>query len=195
MIRRSAHLAAIKELLAGYPVVGLLGARQVGKTTLAAAVARAVEGPVMRFDLEDPAAVARLADPMLALGELTGLVILDEIQHRPDLFPSLRVLADRRPVRTRFLVLGSASPGLLRQSSESLAGRIAYHELPGLMLAEVGLKLSTKLWLRGGFPRAFTAGSERASFDWRQRFLRTFLERDLPQLGVAAGAQSMHRFW
>jgi len=149
----------------------------------------------MRFDLEDPAAVARLADPMLALGELTGLVILDEIQHRPDLFPSLRVLADRRPVRTRFLVLGSASPGLLRQSSESLAGRIAYHELPGLMLAEVGLKLSTKLWLRGGFPRAFTAGSERASFDWRQRFLRTFLERDLPQLGVAAGAQSMHRFW
>ena len=195
MIKRPAHLGAVRHLLRAYPVVGLLGARQVGKTTLAGAIARSYDGPVTRFDLEDPAAVARLADPMLALGGLKGLVILDEVQHRPDLFPSLRVLADRRPIRTRFLVLGSASPGLLRQSSESLAGRIAYYELPVLALAEVGLKQYSKLWLRGGFPRSFTARTERESFDWRQRFLRTFLERDLPQLGIAAGAQSMHRFW
>jgi predicted AAA+ superfamily ATPase len=195
MIDRKAQLEAVRHLLARYPVVGLLGARQVGKTTLAAALGSSVKGSVTRFDLEDPAAVARLADPMLALSELTGLVILDEIQHRADLFPSLRVLADRRPIRTRFLVLGSASPSFLRQSSESLAGRIAYHELPGLTLAEVGAKHSNKLWLRGGFPRAYLIHSERDSFDWRQRFLRTFLERDLPQLGISAGLQSMHRFW
>jgi predicted AAA+ superfamily ATPase len=132
---------------------------------------------------------------MLALGGLKGLVILDEIQHRPDLFASLRVLADRRPVKARFLVLGSASPQLLRQSAESLAGRIAYHFLPGLSLKEVQTKNAGKLWLRGGFPRAFLARSEPSSVEWRQQFLRTFLERDLPQLGVGAGTQSMYRFW
>jgi predicted AAA+ superfamily ATPase len=195
MIDRGTHLEEVKRLLARFPVVGLLGARQVGKTTLATALARSTAGPTIRFDLEDPTAVARLADPMLALGELTGLVILDEIQHRPDLFASLRVLADRRPIRTRFLVLGSASPGLLRQSAESLAGRIAYHELPGLSLAELGVERARKLWLRGGFPRAYLARSDRESFEWRQRFLRTFLERDVPQLGIAVGTQSMHRFW
>jgi len=195
VIRRLGHLQALKHLLARYPVVGLLGARQVGKTTLAGQLSRNFDGLVTRFDLEEPAAVARLADPMLALGSLTGLVVLDEIQHRSDLFPSLRVLADRRPIRTRFLVLGSASPSLLRQSSESLAGRIAYYELPGLTLAEVGAKQYPGLWLRGGFPRAFTAATERESFDWRQRFLRTFLDRDIPQFGVTAGSQSMHRFW
>lgn len=195
MIERSRHFQAIPRLLARFPVVGLIGARQAGKTTLATALAGAATGPVTHFDLEDPAAVARLADPMLALDGLRGLVILDEIQHCPELFASLRVLADRRPVRARFLVLGSASPGLLKQSSESLAGRIAYHELPGLELAEVGMRQGSRLWLRGGFPRAFLARSERDSFEWRQGFLRTFLERDLPQLGVSAGVQSMYRFW
>lgn len=195
MIERPSHLRAVSRLLARFPVVGLLGARQVGKTTLAAAIGRLFKGEVTRFDLEDPAAVARLGDPMLALGRLTGLVILDEVQHRPELFTSLRVLADRHPVRARFLVLGSASPQLLRQSAESLAGRIAYHFLPGLGLAEVPAKNWNKLWLRGGFPRAFLARSEAASFEWRQQFLRTFLESDLPQLGIAAGAQAMHRFW
>ena len=195
MIERSEHLGALRRLMARFPVVALLGARQVGKTTLAQLLARITSGPVTRFDLEDPGAVARLADPMLALGQLKGLVILDEVQHRPELFPSLRVLADRRPIRTRFLVLGSASPGLLRQSSESLAGRIAYYELPGLGLAEIGTGNAGKLWLRGGFPRAYLARSERDSFDWRRRFLRTFLERDLPQFGISAGAQAMHRFW
>lgn len=195
MIARASHLRAVLGLLARFPVVGLLGARQVGKTTLAAALAAARGGPSVRFDLEDPAAVARLADPMLSLGPLTGLVVLDEIQHRPELFGSLRVLADRRPIRARFLVLGSASPRLLRQSSESLAGRIAYHELPGLGLAEVGARGEARLWLRGGFPRSFVARSDRESFEWRAQFLRTFLGRDLPQLGISSSAQSMHRFW
>jgi predicted AAA+ superfamily ATPase len=195
MIERSSHLRAVERLLSHFPIVGLLGARQVGKTTLASAIGRAFDGTVTRFDLEDPAAVARLADPMLALGGLKGLVILDEIQHRPDLFASLRVLADRRPVKARFLVLGSALPQLLRQSAESLAGRIAYHFLPGLNLAEVQTKNAGKLWLRGGFPRAFLSRSEPSSVEWRLQFLRTFLERDLPQLGVGAGTQSMYRFW
>jgi predicted AAA+ superfamily ATPase len=195
MIDRPSHLQTVKRLLGRFPVVGLLGARQVGKTTLAITIGHTFKGEVTRFDLEDPAAVARLADPMLALGGLKGLVVLDEIQHRPELFASLRVLADRRPIKTRFLVLGSASPHLLRQSAESLAGRIAYHFLPGLSLAEVQTKSSNKLWLRGGFPRAFLARSEPESFEWRQQFLRTFLERDLPQLGIAAGTQSMYRFW
>ncbi len=195
MIERSSHLRTVERLLSRFPVVGLLGARQVGKTTLASAIGRAFDGTVTRFDLEDPAAVARLADPTLALGGLKGLVILDEIQHRPDLFASLRVLADRRPVKARFLVLGSASPQLLRQSAESLAGRIAYHFLPGLSLKEVQTKNAGKLWLRGGFPRAFLARSEPSSVEWRQQFLRAFLERDLPQLGVGAGTQSMYRFW
>lgn len=193
MIDRPSHHRTVERLLSRFPVVGLLGARQVGKTTLANTIARTFKGTVTRFDLEDPAAVARLADPALALGELRGLVILDEIQHRPELFASLRVLADRRPRKARFLVLGSASPQLLRQSAESLAGRIAYHFLPGLGLAEV--QNPGRLWLRGGFPLAFLARSESASFEWRRQFLRTFLERDLPQLGVGAGTQAMYRFW
>lgn len=195
MIDRPRHLQSIRRLLARFPVVGLTGARQVGKTTLARTLADSSSGTVTHFDLEDPAAVARLADPILALGGLRGLVILDEIQHRPELFASLRVLADRRPVRARFLVLGSASPGLLQQSAESLAGRIAYYELPGLGLDEVGTKLGSRLWLRGGFPRAFLSRSEGESGEWRQSFLRTFLERDLPQFGITAGTQSMYRFW
>jgi predicted AAA+ superfamily ATPase len=195
MIERPSHLRAVERLLSRFPVVGLIGARQIGKTTLASAIGRAFDGTITRFDLEDPAAVARLADPMLALGGLKGLVILDEIQHRPDLFASLRVLADRRPVKARFLVLGSASPQLLRQSAESLAGRIAYHFLPGLSFKEVQTKNAGKLWLRGGFPRAFLARSEPSSVEWRQQFLRAFIERDLPQLGVGAGTQSMYRFW
>ena len=195
MIARSEHADAVRSLLKRFPVVGLLGARQVGKTTMAGALGAAFKGPVTHFDLEDPGTAARLTDPMLALGSLKGLVILDEIQHHPDLFASLRVLADRRPMRAKFLVLGSASPVLLRQSSESLAGRIAYHELSGLAIGEVGSGHLHKLWLRGGFPRSYIARSDEESFDWRSRFLRTFLERDLPQFGIAAGTQAMHRFW
>lgn len=195
MIERPFHLKTVRRLLGRFPIVGLLGARQVGKTTLAAAIAREFKGEVARFDLEDPAAVARLADPMLALGALRGLVILDEVQNRPKLFPSLRVLADRRPVKARFLVLGSASPRLLQQSSESLAGRIAYHLLPGFGVSEVPQRQWNRLWLRGGFPRAFLARSDAACFEWLEQFLRAFLERELPQFGVSAGAQAMRRFW
>jgi len=195
MISRPVHLDAMTRLLRRYPVVAVLGARQVGKTTLTREWVRSHAPGSVRFDLEDSRDLARLADPMLGLGELAGVVVLDEIQRRPDLFPALRVLVDRRPLRARFLVLGSASPALLRQSSESLAGRIAYHELPGLSLREARRGAAVRLWVRGGFPRAFLARSDAQSIEWRETFLRTFLERDLPGLGVNVGAQTMRRFW
>ncbi len=195
MIDRELHAIHIKGLLKRFPVVAILGARQVGKTTLANLIVPAVSERSTRFDLENPADLARLADPMLALQDLTGIVVLDEVQRRPQLFPTLRVLADRRPIRTRFLVLGSAAPDLLRQSAETLAGRIAYYELPGLALREVGEKQADRLWVRGGFPRSFLARSERDSMEWRQSFIRTFLERDLPSLGVNVAADTMRRFW
>ena len=195
MIDRELHTRQITGLLKRFPVVAILGARQVGKTTLAASIAPTVSDRIARFDLENPSDLARLADPMLALQEPKGLVVLDEVQRRPELFPVLRVLADRKPVRTRFLVLGSAAPDLLRQSSESLAGRIAYYELPGLVVREVGLEHADRLWVRGGFPKAFLARSDRESMEWRQSFIRTFLERDLPALGVNIAADTMRRFW
>ena len=195
MIARRHHLQALSRLLKRYPVVAVLGARQVGKTTLTGDWLRGKAARGRRFDLEDPRERARLADPMLALADLAGIVVLDEIQRVPELFPVLRVLADRRPLKARFLLLGSASPQLLRQSSESLAGRIAYYELPGFSLREAGPRLATRLWLRGGFPRSFLARGDAASMEWRQLFLRTFLERDLPLLGVNVAADSMRRFW
>src|SRR5712691_2226429 len=194
-MERDQDLLAVQTALTRFPVVGLIGARQAGKTTLARAVAKRHRGPVTHFDLEDSADLARLADPRLALGDLHGLVILDEIQRRPEIFPILRVLADRRPRRVRFLVLGSASPDLLRQGSESLAGRIHYHELKGLSLSDVGRTRLKRLWLRGGFPRSFLARSETESVAWRGALIRTFLERDLPQLGVQIPAETLRRFW
>lgn len=193
-IDRAGHVAGVRRLLARHPVVALLGARQVGKTTLARAIAAGERGST-HFDLERAADLARLADPELSLGPLRGLVVLDEIQRRADLFPTLRVLADRRPRPARFLVLGSAAPTLLRQGAESLAGRIAFHELPGLSLTEVGMPALERLWLRGGFPRAFTARSNAESASWRREFLRTFLERDVPQLGIGIPAPTLSRFW
>jgi predicted AAA+ superfamily ATPase len=195
MIDRELHARQITGLLKRFPVVAILGARQVGKTTLAASIAPTLSNRISRFDLENPSDLARLADPMLALQEPKGLVVLDEVQRRPELFPILRVLADRKPIRTRFLVLGSAAPDLLRQSSESLAGRIAYYELPGLAVREVGFEHADRLWVRGGFPKAFLARSDRESMEWRQAFIRTFLERDLPALGVNIAADTMRRFW
>lgn len=188
------HRTAVAALLRRFPVVAMLGARQVGKTTLAREVSR-LHGRGEWFDCEDTRDLARLAEPLHALREARGLVVIDEIQRRPELFPALRVLADQRPVRRRFLVLGSASGELLRQSSESLAGRIAYHELPGLTPDEIGPARAQELWLRGGFPRAYTARSMADSILWRQEFIRTFLERDLPQLGVRTPSPTMHRFW
>ena len=194
-MERDQDLLAVQTALTRFPVVGIIGARQAGKTTLARAIAKRQLGPVTHFDLEDTADLARLADPRLALGDLRGLVILDEIQRRPEIFPILRVLADRRPRRVRFLVLGSASPDLLRQGSESLAGRIHYHELKGLSLSDVGRTRLKRLWLRGGFPRSFLAKSETESVAWRRALIRTFLERDLPQLGVQIPAETLRRFW
>lgn len=194
MISRALHTDAVRRLLARNPVVALLGARQVGKTTLARALA-ADRPRAAFFDLERSADVARLADPELGLGHLRGLVVLDEIQRRPDLFQALRVLADRPGVPARFLVLGSAAPELLRQGTESLAGRIAFYELPGFSLDEVGLAGLERLWLRGGFPRSFTARTGADSAGWRREFLRTFLERDVPQFGIGIPAPTLERFW
>jgi hypothetical protein len=195
MIERKSDLAAVQALLRHYPVVGIIGARQVGKTTLARIVAARGKAPTVFFDLENPDDLARLAEPMLALKDRRGLIVIDEIQRRPDLFPLLRVLADRTRRPARFLVLGSASPALLRQSSETLAGRIAYHELRGLTLEDVGSGHGSRLWIRGGFPRAFLARSAAACDEWRRDFVRTFLERDLPQLGIGVRSTTLHRFW
>jgi predicted AAA+ superfamily ATPase len=195
MISRDEHVAAILRRLRNFPIVAVLGARQVGKTTLAGLAAKQYRKPSHRFDLENPVDIARLDDPMLALADLRGLVILDEVQRRPNLFPVLRVLADRKPNPARFLVLGSASADLLRQSSETLAGRIAYYELPGLSVAEVGLTRMQDLWLRGGFPASFLARSHADSRLWRENFVQTFLQRDLPQLGIRVPAATLGRFW
>lgn len=195
VLDRARHRERLRGLLAAHPVVAILGARQVGKTTLAREVGADSRGPVTYLDLEDPVDLARLADPMLALAGLRGLVVLDEIQRRPDLFPVLRVFTDRPRRPARFLVLGSASPHLLRQSSESLAGRIVYHELRGFSLGEVGMGRRERLWLRGGFPRSFLARSEEESRDWRRAFIRTFLERDIPQLGIGVASATLGRFW
>jgi len=184
----------VDRLLGRYPVVGLVGARQIGKTTLARAVA-ARRRPRALFDLENPEDLARLADPMLALKDLKGLVVVDEIHRLPGLFAVLRVLADRPRTPARFLVLGSASPDLLRQSAETLAGRIAYHELGGFSLGEIGPNNRRRLWTRGGFPRAYLARSAAESAEWRRGFIRTFLERDLPQLGITVSSTAMRRFW
>lgn len=195
LIKRLQELKALHRLIVKYPVVGIIGARQVGKTTLARMFAADYKKRVWYFDLEDPEDLARLSDPVLALKELDGLVIIDEVQRQPGLFQVLRVLADRPRTRTRFLVLGSASPDLLRQSSETLAGRIMYYELGGFALDEVGMGSYKRLWLRGGFPRSFLAPSHTASLEWRRGFIRTFLERDLPQLGITISAITLRRFW
>ena len=195
MIPRREHEARIRRLLGQFPVVGLVGARQVGKTTLARGLAAAECGRVTFFDLEDPTDEARFADPKLALESLEGLVVIDEVQRSEGLFRLLRVLVDRPSNNARFLVLGSAGPELLRQSSESLAGRIAYHELPPLQVNETGPESIDRLWMRGGFPRSFLAADEAESAVWRTAFIRTFLERDLPQLGFNVPATTMRRFW
>ena len=195
MIQREKHRKAIERLLADNPVVALIGARQVGKTTLARLLAQRSRRKSHYFDLEFSPDLARLADAPLALAPLRGLVILDEIQRSPDIFRTLRVLADRPRRPARFLVLGSASPDLLRQSSESLAGRVAYYELPAIALSEIAAGEHDLLWRRGGFPRSFTARSHKASYRWRGDFIRTFLERDVPQLGIGGVGPMLERFW
>jgi uncharacterized protein len=194
MIGRSRALGTVQAQLRLFPVVAIVGARQVGKTTLARELAR-LHSQVTYFDLENPVDLNRLADPMLSLSPLRGLVVIDEVQRRPDLFPVLRVLVDRRPRTARFLVLGSASGDLLRQGSESLAGRLAFHVLGGLALEEVGLPRLSRLWLRGGFPPAFLARTEATSMQWRAALVQSYLERDVPALGLRLPAPVLRRFW
>jgi predicted AAA+ superfamily ATPase len=195
VIQRHRELRTLRSLFQRHPVVGIVGARQVGKTTLARSLVAETKGPSSYFDLENPEDLSRLADPMLALKTLRGLVVIDEIQRLPDLFPVLRVLVDRPDTKAHFLVLGSASPDLLHQGSETLAGRIFYHELGGFALDEIGPESHMRLWLRGGFPRSYLAPSHAASDEWRRAFIRTFLERDLSQLGITIRSSTMRRFW
>lgn len=194
-LQRTSELKLLKSRFRDNPVVAILGPRQCGKTTLARQFSDQWAGEVSFFDLENPVDLQRLDEPMLALENLSGLVILDEIQRCPDLFPVLRVLVDRLKKKTKFLVLGSASRDLIRQSSESLAGRISYLEMGGFSLDLVGEKKGEKLWVRGAFPRSFLATSEAASYQWRLDFISTFLERDIPQLGFNIPARSLGRFW
>lgn len=193
MVERVRRLAEIRTALKRSRVAALVGPRQAGKTTLARQIVPP-DSPAY-FDLEDPRSLARLAEPMTALAPLRGVVVIDEIQRRPDLFPVLRVLADRRPLPARFLILGSASPDLLRQASETLAGRIETMILTGFALDELGAGALRRLWRRGGFPPSYLARSEQASYVWRQQLIQTFLERDLPQLGITIPAATLRRFW
>ena len=195
MIERARRLAELRAALKRSRVTALVGPRQAGKTTLARQIVPP-DSPAY-FDLEDPTSLARLTEPMTALAPLRGLVVIDEIQRRPDVFPILRVLADRRPLRARFLILGSAGSDLLRQSSETLAGRIETVTLSGFGTDELGADPATlrRLWRRGGFPPAYLARSERESYVWRQQLIQTYLERDLPQLGITIPAPTLLRFW
>ena len=183
----------IERALEHNPVVAVLGPRQCGKTTMAREFVP--ETSANYFDMEDPAVWATMANPMTTLAPLRGLVVIDEAQRRPEIFPILRVLADRSGAPARFLILGSASPELSRQSSESLAGRIEVIEMSGFALSEVGAVAERQLWLRGGFPRSFLADDDEASDRWRREFIRTFLERDLALLGFGLSPQLMQRFW
>lgn len=193
MINRERYLNILKKAVARAPVTGLLGPRQCGKTTLAHILSGKISAHYL--DLESPADLAMLRNPQLFLESLKGLVVIDEIQQRPDLFPVLRVLSDRKGHPAKFLILGSASPDLIKQASESLAGRIEFIELGGFDIEETGSRNMEKLWLRGGFPRAFLARTHSDSISWRENFIRTFLQRDIPQLGISIPAPALRRFW
>ena len=195
MIERTAHLRTLTALLRQFQVVAILGPRQIGKTTLARQFISGRGGRATIFDLESHEDLALLADPLLALRPLKGLVVVDEVHRRPELFASLRVLVDEPHTARRFLVLGSASPDLLRQTSETLAGRIAYHELGGFALNEIGRAEWARLWRRGGFPRSYLARSDRESLRWRRELINTYLERDIPSLGLRLPGPTLRRFW
>jgi predicted AAA+ superfamily ATPase len=193
MIPRPDAIERITTVFKVHPIAALLGPRQCGKTTLARMISEREQ--CTYFDLENPVDLRRLSAPMSTLEELSGLVVMDEIQRRPDLFELLRVLVDRPKSPVRFLILGSASPGLIKGVSESLAGRIGFIDLSGFDLREVGTEKRHRLWIRGGFPRSFLAEDDTSSTAWREDFIRTFLERDIPQLGITIPAETLRRFW
>jgi uncharacterized protein len=192
MIKRPALLQQLRRTLRTSPVTMLYGPRQCGKTTLARQLATAVAAEY--FDLEDPVSERRLSEPMLALQDLRGLVVIDEVQRQPELFPVLRVLAEREPLPAHFLLLSSASPALL-QNSESLAGHVSFVEMGGFNLSEVGLKAMRRLWWRGRFPGSFLARSDHESRAWQENFIRTLLERDLREFGVQSPPAALRRLW
>ena len=196
---RLEYLKQLEHALEGFKIVGLLGPRQVGKTTLARELfEKLVPKKLLQtnyFDLENPRHLMRLQDPLLALENLSGLVVIDEVQRFPELFPILRVLVDRKRNSLRFLILGSASLELIKQSSESLAGRIKYIQVHPFSLFETKLSQTESLWLRGGYPLAFLAKNDSRAFDWLEQYARTFLERDIPLLGFNIPAENMRRFW
>jgi predicted AAA+ superfamily ATPase len=193
MIHRPDLIAHVQQSLQQFPVTLILGPRQCGKTTLARVIYAEAGGTY--FDLEDPETPLQPQRAKLVLQDLRDLVVIDEFQRQPELFPLLRVLADRRPLPARFLVLGSASPALVQGVSESLAGRVAYVHMSGFTLEEVGVEQMPQLWIRGGFPEAFLAADDEASYAWRRHFMQTFLERDIPQLGLRIPAHALRRFW
>lgn len=193
LVERQHYLATVQDRLQRFPIVSLLGPRQVGKTTLTRQLA--AQTPSHFFDLEDIDAQTRLAEPKAALERLKGLIILDEVQRQPDLFPLLRVLADRKPAPARFLITGSASPTLVRGISESLAGRIAQLDIAGFDLSEIGPEQWRMLWWRGGYPTAFLSETDQAGLEWQEEFIKVLLERDIPQLGIGIPSATLRRFW
>jgi predicted AAA+ superfamily ATPase len=188
-IKRKYDLKKIKQLLALFPVTAILGPRQCGKTTIAKEFV-----PDYAFDLENPRDLAKLENPQLLLEDLEGLIVIDEIQRKPELFPLIRYFVDTNK-KQKYLILGSASPELIKNSSENLAGRIAYYELGGFGLNDIGEKNYRKLWLRGGLPLAYLAADEARSWLWRENYLITFLEKDIPQLGINIPANTLRKFW
>ncbi len=193
LIARQKILEELKKALSRTPVTALLGPRQCGKTTLSKELNKTLSGTF--FDLENPRDVNRLQNPMLTLEREQGFVIIDEVQKQPELFETIRVLVDSPENTMKVLLLGSASPHLMKKASESLAGRISFVDLSGFNIEEIGEKHSEKLWERGGFPRSYLAKDTEASFAWRNYFIRTFLERDIPQLGINIPAETLRRFW
>lgn len=192
-MKRPYYITKIASLCEQFPAVCLLGARQVGKTTLAKQFAEKIGGAVHIFDLERDQDIAMLDNPHLAFSQLEGLIVIDEIQRRPNLFPALRVLIDSPQKKQRWLILGSASRELLHQSSESLAGRIAYLEVQPFDYTET--HESENLWVRGGYPQSYLAKSDEASFEWRRQYIKTFLEQDIPNLGIRIPTANLRRFW
>ena len=195
MLKRNRLTKAINSALQRSPITAILGPRQCGKTTISREIAAQLS-PATIFDLEDPVSYQQLfSAPKITLESLKGLIIIDEIQRMPELFPILRLLVDRPESQSRFLILGSASPGLIKNTSETLSGRISFVDMSGFVLDELPDSNYKDLWIRGGFPRSYLAQNNTNSYAWRNDFIRTFLERDIPQLGINLPSAAIRRFW